>query len=441
MKATDNALGIRHLRRLMSVAENHSVNAAAEILNKSPAAITKSIAEIERLLGLPLFDRSAKGMQLTVPGEILCRRARSAWQEYLAVRGALRKELGGKKSGGFLEISSKRLDSFLALHEHRNLKRAAKSLRLTPDALYKGIRELEQRSGVPLFDRASGSQVAPTVVSEVVAHHTKLARAEIRIALDEIASLDRTPQGRVTIGLMPRPRDVIVPRAINEVVTRYPQVHVTASEGPPLMFLERALRSGDLDFVVGAFRPLAAESGLTSDSLLSDKLLAVVRAGHPLLSENTALPTILERFGWVLPRSISAFRRSFDEALEESGLMQPKRFVETNSFSLAKGLLLEGDWIALSTTLEFFHERRSKDVLRSLPLHFSDRDHGDPHVGPEIYIVTRTHSTLSPAAELVAAHVRRAAKEIELEANATSKTMAPSDRLPGPLQPSTVQRP
>jgi LysR family transcriptional regulator of abg operon len=66
---------LTHLRDVVAVAERGSLRAAARHLGIAQPAITRSIREIERELGVVLFERRARGVVLTPMGEVFLRRA------------------------------------------------------------------------------------------------------------------------------------------------------------------------------------------------------------------------------------------------------------------------------------------------------------------------------------------------------------------------------
>ncbi|WNW12005.1 LysR family transcriptional regulator [Pseudomonas sp. DTU_2021_1001937_2_SI_NGA_ILE_001] len=59
------------LRYFHSVARTGSLSAAAEELHVAVSAVSRQIANLEDSLGLQLFERKPRGMQLTEPGELL----------------------------------------------------------------------------------------------------------------------------------------------------------------------------------------------------------------------------------------------------------------------------------------------------------------------------------------------------------------------------------
>ena len=62
-------MNILHMRYAVEVARLGSLNKAAETLLVAPPNISRSIKELEADLGIVIFNRSAKGMELTPDGE------------------------------------------------------------------------------------------------------------------------------------------------------------------------------------------------------------------------------------------------------------------------------------------------------------------------------------------------------------------------------------
>ncbi|EDM0023865.1 TPA: LysR family transcriptional regulator [Salmonella enterica subsp. enterica serovar Heidelberg] len=62
---------LRHLHTFVAVAQQGTLGRAAETLNLSQPALSKTLNELEQLTGTRLFERGRLGAQLTVPGEQL----------------------------------------------------------------------------------------------------------------------------------------------------------------------------------------------------------------------------------------------------------------------------------------------------------------------------------------------------------------------------------
>ena len=68
-----NRLRMRHVRCFLTIARCGSMTAAAKEMNSSQPAVSRSLAELETLVGQPLFERGGRGLTLTEAGERLRR--------------------------------------------------------------------------------------------------------------------------------------------------------------------------------------------------------------------------------------------------------------------------------------------------------------------------------------------------------------------------------
>jgi DNA-binding transcriptional LysR family regulator len=74
-------LDLSALQHFLSVARTNSLALAAEELNLSPSAVSKSIKRLEQSLKTSLFDRSGRALQLNAEGQRLLERAQSLLNE------------------------------------------------------------------------------------------------------------------------------------------------------------------------------------------------------------------------------------------------------------------------------------------------------------------------------------------------------------------------
>ena len=89
---------LSHLRDILAVSERGSLRAAGRYLGVAQPAITRSIREIEHELGVPLFERHAKGVRLTAMGEVFVRRAATIDSELRRAREEIN-QLRGRATG------------------------------------------------------------------------------------------------------------------------------------------------------------------------------------------------------------------------------------------------------------------------------------------------------------------------------------------------------
>lgn len=137
----------RHLEHLAAVAEHRNVTRAAEALGMTQPALSRSIQEIERLLGLRLFDRLPQGAVPTsaclgllgraralIDGfEDLAREAQRLGEHYA---GALAIGLGPAAAAGSAPVE---IGRFLALHRRLRCRVAIAA----PHELAQRLRSLE----------------------------------------------------------------------------------------------------------------------------------------------------------------------------------------------------------------------------------------------------------------------------------------------------------
>jgi LysR family transcriptional regulator of abg operon len=89
---------LHHFRDVVAIAEQGSLRAAARWLQLAQPALTRSLGELERELGAPLFERRARGMALTQAGRAFYQRATLVLNQVQRARddvGQLSADAGG----------------------------------------------------------------------------------------------------------------------------------------------------------------------------------------------------------------------------------------------------------------------------------------------------------------------------------------------------------
>ncbi|MDR7142016.1 pca operon transcription factor PcaQ [Rhizobium sp. BE258] len=74
----DGRIKFRHLQTFVEVARQKSVMKAAELLHVSQPAVTKTIRELEEVLGVEVFERDGRGIKITRYGEVFLKHAGAA---------------------------------------------------------------------------------------------------------------------------------------------------------------------------------------------------------------------------------------------------------------------------------------------------------------------------------------------------------------------------
>jgi DNA-binding transcriptional LysR family regulator len=106
------AINLHHLRLFAAVVDHGGFTKAAAKLNLSQPAISKSLNELERQLGVNLLDRAGRSIRLTDAGRTLHARARELFGIEIAAEQELR-ELRGLKRGTLRIAASTTIATYL----------------------------------------------------------------------------------------------------------------------------------------------------------------------------------------------------------------------------------------------------------------------------------------------------------------------------------------
>jgi DNA-binding transcriptional LysR family regulator len=101
-------LKLKHLQLLVALDEFRHIGRVAEFLSVTQPAVSKTLAEIERMFDLGLFVRSARGTEPTAFGEAVVRFARSVLADYSRTRdeiAAVASGAAGRTSVGAMVVA------------------------------------------------------------------------------------------------------------------------------------------------------------------------------------------------------------------------------------------------------------------------------------------------------------------------------------------------
>lgn len=343
------AFNIRHLRAFRETARTQSASVAAQVEHLTQSAVTQAIAGLERRLGIRLFDRRPDGMFLTPAGEDFDFRVGRALNHIaIGAHDALR--LGQRQGNrGFPQfdrlLTVAQLRALVAMADANNFSIAARQTGVAQPSLHRAARNLEQLSGLTLF-KSSPEGVTLTLAAQELARRARLAFAELQQGVDQIeASLGRDST-RIVIGSLPLARTSIVPSATANLVAVRPDVGVTVLEGQYEKLLER-LRSGEIDFIVGALRSPAPVRDIIQEPLFDDPLEIVVGAGHPLIGKPDLTLKDTMAYPWVASPETTPAGQYIAQILGETLDTETPIRVTASSSAFLRGILNAGPFVSV----------------------------------------------------------------------------------------------
>lgn len=230
-----------------------------------------------------------------------------------------------------------------AIADVGTIVRAAESLHVTQPVVTRGLREVEELLGVPLFERLPRG-VTPTEYGRPFIERARSVLAELRIAGEEVRLLQSGQLGTVTVGTHLTGSNLLLPRAIAGLKAEHPRLTVVVREGTPDI-LQQLLLAGDLDLTVGRLSsPVPVR--LEQERLHQEPIRLVARAGHPVHdSTQTSLADLIS-YPWIFPLAQTALRAELEAVFFHQGLPLPANRVECTSMLTLRNLLVTTDVIA-----------------------------------------------------------------------------------------------
>jgi LysR family transcriptional regulator of gallate degradation len=396
MKKPDGVLGMRQILCVTQVARVGNVTRAATALRKSQGAVSKAIAQAERVLGTGLFAGVRGQMVPTAAGKLVVARFRAIETLASAAKSEADRASGTTRASRAFQFltnaSTKRLQQLVALLELGSIDAAAVRLGVSRDAVYKSLREAEHLLDASLFHHLGAGRFVATPGGRALLTRIKLMLAEMQHVLEDVAELRGRTEGRLTIGCLPSMASHIVPDATTEVLRRAPQLSVALIEGSYDELMD-GLQSGEIDVIVGGLAPARDFPDVRTIPLIDDRIVIFGRAAHPLARGRRKLsPADFKSIRWVLPMRKSLPKPAFESLLARAGIRAELPVVENASIAALNGLLATSDMLTVGSALQMQLEEQ-RGVLKEIPFRLTS----------EIWqtgIVLRESTVPSPAARL-----------------------------------------
>lgn len=307
---------------------------------------------------------------------------------------------------GEMELKLGHLRFLISVAKHKNISKAAEELHISQPAVSKRILDLEKSLGVPLLDRSS-RQIVPTRFGEAVIRSGEAILAEMNRIELELQHLERDAKSSVVIGTFPMMAAYLVPTAITRFIRDHDDLFVSVVEDNHFQLLSE-LRSGRLDFVVGAFA-VDSDPELIEEVLFYDRWHAIVRKDHPLVGKPDLTIRELAKWEWVVPAKQFPAHRQWRNVFLSEGIDVPPHRIETTSAGTLRMMLLESDRIGYLTSQNFNLEIQT-GLLASLPIEL-------PTTSRAFGISRRARGTSSESAQKLIEYIREVAAEMSKTAD------------------------
>jgi DNA-binding transcriptional LysR family regulator len=167
---------------------------------------------------------------------------------------------------------------FEAIHREQNLTRAAHKLSLTQPALSHALGRLRELFQDPLFAR-SGRLMVPTPFARSLIVPVREALLTLEHALSPNRAFDPSQAARrFVVGMLDVLEAIWLPRLIEHLQEVSPSLQLVSAR-VPRSDVETELVTGGLDLAIEI--PLAVSSAIRQQKVAEDRLVVVMRRGHP----------------------------------------------------------------------------------------------------------------------------------------------------------------
>lgn len=242
-------------------------------------------------------------------------------------------------------LKLKQLRLLVEVERRGSILHAAREMNLSQPAATKMIQDLETDFEVQLFTRTNRG-VVPTMFGDSLIRNGKLVFAQIAHAAQELDDLVEGTAGRIVVGTLLAASARVLPMAIETILRERPDLVVKVVEGTNEVLMP-ALRAGELDLVVGRLPTHRYRGDLDQMTLYEERIVAIVRAGHPLAAQPAVSAEDLAGYGWILPPAETTLRRQLDQHFDRWSDTAPKRVVESVSYLTNRALVLASDLISV----------------------------------------------------------------------------------------------
>ncbi|MGE5792790.1 MAG: LysR family transcriptional regulator [Bacteroidota bacterium] len=290
------------------------------------------------------------------------------------------------------------IEYFAVVAEHGNVRRASEALGLSPPALSKSLRRLEQSMQAKLVERTSKG-VALTPVGTALLAQVGRLRLTLQDIKREAADLSQGSAGRLAIGVGATTVEDL-PEAYVALLQEAPKLtgRVVVADNDVMV---PALRNAELDLLFNVI-PDSPYEGCVQERLFDDEFVVCAAADHPLAKRTALTLADLAHEQWALSAPTVLNVQHVFRAFEASGLPPPRVAIEARPV----GLRLQ---ICAATRLLSFNARRLLEQaapslgLRELPV---EKLKWRRAVG----VIYRKDAYLSPAARRLIGVLRAAAR-------------------------------
>jgi DNA-binding transcriptional LysR family regulator len=288
------------------------------------------------------------------------------------------------------DLDLRKLEIFYWVAELRSFSLAAERLSLRQPTVSAHIRELEERMGSKILNRAGGG-VTLTALGQLLFERAKSMLALKRDALAALHHFQGKVQGELLVGGSNIPGEYILPGKLGAFIKKYPEVKPILRIGDSAGIVE-ALRAGEVELGFVGFK--GDDGRLSFQKIWKDEMVLAVSKDHPWARVKAVELKDLQKEGFISREGGSGTLRSLRSLLSRRG-QEPERLLkvimELGSTEAVKEALIAGLGVSILSRTSIRREIRD-GLLKEVPIRGLKLER-------DFYQVFHRHRVLSPVSQ------------------------------------------
>ena len=237
----------------------------------------------------------------------------------------------------------RQLEYFIAVAEEANFTRAAERVHISQSGVSAQIRQLERELGAELIDRSTRS-ASLTAAGEAALEHARAVVASANAVQQAVGDVTDLIRGRLEIGMVIGCTITPLFDALSAFHLAHPGVEISLLEDSSDRLIE-GVRAGAIDLaLVGTGS--ATPAGLGALTIISERLVAAMPAGHPLTKQGRVTLSDLSAYSIVCMPNGTGIRTVFDQACAAQGI-RPRIALQASAAGAIVDLATRGLGVAI----------------------------------------------------------------------------------------------
>jgi DNA-binding transcriptional LysR family regulator len=237
----------------------------------------------------------------------------------------------------------RQLEYFIAVAEEANFTRAAERVHISQSGVSAQIRQLERELGAELIDRSTRS-ASLTAAGEAALEHARAVVASANAVHQAVGEVTDLIRGRLVIGMVIGCTITPLFDVLSAFHVAHPGVEISLLEDNSDRLID-GVRAGAINLALvgtGAATP----AGLGALTIISERLVAAIPAGHPLTKKRRVTLSDVSAYAIVSMPQGTGIRTVFDQACAAQGI-RPRIALQASAAGAIVDLAARGLGVAI----------------------------------------------------------------------------------------------